>query len=253
MANDHNKPDDDRPLRDDERVEALMPWFRRGDLSDADAALISEDERLSPAFHAELEREDDLAAAMRAVVADEIDDAGESAEAADAAWSRFQERLAVPGDAPWSHDGAHQTKTRPRSVTPARTSAWRSIGLPKTRTGWLAGVQTAMLAALAFVFLPGPFSEPEPQYTTLSSGEAPDPEGSGAVPGNAVLMFDPALSEAGMRETLSSVGARIVDGPMANGGYLVALDEETYEASLDALRNQKGVALVEPLNPVEQP
>ena len=229
-----------------------MPWIRRGELTEADAALIGEDERSSLAFHAELESEEDLAAAMRAVVAEEVEGAGGSDEEADAAWSRFEKRLVSQGDAPSVDLDAQRTKARPRAATSARTSAWRSIGLPKTRTGWLAGVQTAMLAALALIFLPEQFSETEPQYNTLSSGE-PTQAVSGETPGTAVIMFDPALSEAAMREALSSVGARIVDGPMANGGYVIALDEGTYEEGLSALRNTDGVALAEPLSGAERP
>jgi len=245
-------PNDGDTLHEHERVDALMPWIARGELEDADSALIDEDLAKSPAFQAKLAQESELASVMEDIAADE--DTQCDAEA-DAAWATFKARLpettrSVPEDAPLQAQPlprANQQKGRASS--PARTSAWRRFRLPQTNVGWLATAQTAALAAMAFLFIPGQLAEDEGDYRMLSSDGAP----ADLPVGNAVIMLDPAIDLATLQQMLNEAGARIVDGPMANGGYVIALDEADVPSGLETLRASEAVVLAEPLSGEAQP
>ncbi|MEM7702811.1 MAG: hypothetical protein AAF251_12800 [Pseudomonadota bacterium] len=253
MTQEHEKkpqggaPEDGDTLHDHERVDALMPWIARGELEHADSELIDEELAKSPAFQAKLAQESELAGVMKDIAAEEE---AQSDEDADAAWTKFKARLpettrSVPEGAP----PQAQPLPRTRASSSARTSAWRRFRLPQTNVGWLATAQTAVLAALAFLFIPGQLVEEEGDYRMLSSDGA-----SAALPvGNAVIMLDPATDLATLQQTLDEAGARIVDGPMANGGYVIALDEADVQTGLETLRASEAVVLAEPLSGEAQP
>ncbi|NQX93823.1 MAG: hypothetical protein HRT64_02675 [Erythrobacter sp.] len=138
MANEHDKrsPKDEASvgkLHDHERVDALMPWIKRGELEGAESDLVSDDLAKSPAFQAKLAQEGDLAAALTEIAADES--ATDAAET-DLAWAKFKTRLPgpkaiAPEDAP---PQAHLTP-RQRFSSAVRTSAWRRFRLPQTNVG----------------------------------------------------------------------------------------------------------------------
>ena len=66
-------------------------------------------------------------------------------------------------------------------------------------------------------------------------------------------MLDSATDLANLQALLSEASARIVDGPMSNGGYVIAVESEDLGASLDALRLNEAVLSAEPLNAEVQP
>ena len=234
-------------LHEHERIDALMPWIDCDDLSEEDRALVSQERVTSLAFGAKEAQDRDLAAALDDIAADER---AESEGDADAAWSAFKARLAdaTPTSAP-SPSVDDLPPLRERTKRSSRSSAWRRFRMPQTSVGWLATAQTAVLAALAFMFVPGQIASDEPEYRTLSAGEAPT-----TVPaGNAVLVFDPASDQTAMQTALNQAGARIVDGPMANGGYVIALDPEALETGLEALKANDAVILAETLKPRDEP
>lgn len=252
MSNDNknnplgNTPENDA-LHDHERVDALMPWIRSGDLEQADRDVIDEELAKSPTFKAKLAQEKELAAALKGVAADEM---AEDASDADAAWATFKARLPeIDATVPEGAPPQAQPLPRSRASAPVRTSAWRRFRLPQTNVGWLATAQTAALAALAFVFIPGQLAQTDGEYRTLSSDAATAPTPAG----NAVLMFDPSTDQAAMQQALNEVGARIVDGPMANGGYVIALEDNELDKSLETLRNNETVVLAQPLSTDVQP
>jgi len=234
-------------LHDHERVDALMPWIRRGDLEKADRDVIEDELTKSPSFKAKLAQEKELAAALEDIAADEV---AEDAANADAAWAKFKTRLPVSDvSVPEGAPPQAQPLPRSRASAPTRTSAWRRFRLPQTNVGWLATAQTAALAAMAFLFIPGQLAQTDGEYRTLSSDGAIAP----APAGNAVVMFDPSTDLATMQQALSDAGARIVDGPMANGGYVIALEDGTLDKSLEALRSNEVVVLAQPLSTDAQP
>lgn len=256
MANDPNTPPQkgkpqnraahDPEWSEDERIEALMPWINRGQLEEEDRDLVSDGLASSPTFQADLSREAELTAALDAIATDE---AVRSEDDAEAAWAKFKSRLpqerAAPTDSPVRASASPQPRSRPQARTqnPARSSVWRRIRLPQTGVGWLAAAQTAALAALAFMVLPSQLEPQEEDYRLLSSADPESPERAG----NAVLMFAPASDQAAVQALLLETGARIVDGPMENGGYVIAIDPDRLEDGLASLQASEAVILAEPL------
>lgn len=234
---------DGRELRGDDRIEALMPWLRRNELDKADQQFIKDDISRSADFEAKLAQENDLAAALNAIAAQEVEEVGRDNNSA---WADFKNRLPDPRTeevAPFS--GSLPNRNRGK----ARVSSWRKFHFPQTKLGWLATVQMAALAALAFLFIPAQISQDAPAYTTLSSaGVAPPTAG-----GDVILVFKPSASEADIREVLGSAGAQITRGPMANGGYIVSLEEGIAGSGMQTLRRSDAVTLAEPLDAGPQP
>jgi len=185
-----------------------------------------------------------LAAALASVAAMERADDGASA---DAAWQKFQARL-VESD-PEATD-LSDVRLRPSNESQVRTSAWRRVRAPRTGLGWFATAQTAALAAIAFLLIPQGTPEQSDEFRTLNAN---DPAFVPRPAGNAVLVFDPAVTSANINETLTSAGAQIVDGPMANGGYVVRIEEGRLNGVIEELRSSESVLLVETLAAEEQP
>jgi len=258
VANDPNTPpqkgkQQDRAAHDpewseDERIEALMPWINRGQLEEEDRDLVNDGLASSPTFQADLSREAELTAALDAIAKDE---AVRSEGDAEAAWAKFKSRLpqekAAPTGTPARESASPQPQpqSRPQARTqnPARSSVWRRMRLPQTGVGWLAAAQTAALAALAFMVLPSQLEPQEDDYRLLSSADLKGPVRTG----NAVVMFDPASDQAAVQALLLETGARIVDGPMENGGYVIAIDPDGLEDGLASLQASEAVILAEPL------
>lgn len=229
---------DSRALRDNERVEALLPWLHRNQLSEADQQFIKDSALPPPQLEAELAQENELCVALDAIAAEDAED---GARDADAAWVAFKNRL------PDVRTNLSPSVTGSRPVaTPnkLRASSWRELRLPRTKVGWLATVQSASLAALALLFIPGQLAQDAPEYTTLSSDSA----AASTTSGDAVLVFEPSTSEVTIRELLGSAGAQITMGPMANGGYVISLDGGPKGRGMQILRESDAVKMAEPLN-----
>ena len=109
-----------------------------------------------------------------------------------------------------------------------------------TGLGWgLAAAQGAMLAAIGIAVVTAPAVAP---YHTLGAGQAPSV-------GNAIVIFDPDVSERRLRETLTANHARIVDGPAASGVYVVHVPADERAAILLRMRARPEVALAQPIDP----
>jgi len=79
-------------------------------------------------------------------------------------------------------------------------------------------------------------------YRTLA---APAPAGRGL--GQAVVVLDPGARQQDVQRILRSSGARIVDGPLASGAYVLELPAGSLGAALERLRGEPAVRLIEPL------
>ena len=67
------------------------------------------------------------------------------------------------------------------------------------------------------------------------------------------MRFRADATEAQIRASLNTSGARLVDGPTVTDAYVVRLPREHYESALAALRQQPAVALVEALQTANPP
>jgi hypothetical protein len=66
--------------------------------------------------------------------------------------------------------------------------------------------------------------------------------------GNVVVVFDPRITEAELRQIVRATGGRIVDGPTGADAYVLELPAERQAAALEALRAQRAVVLAQRLD-----
>lgn len=128
---------------------------------------------------------------------------------------------------------------RMRGRIEANDDAVRAPARRALRGGWIGWGVAATFAVVAGVsWLP---QGQGPQYSALGDGKA----GEG---GNVVVVFHPETTERQMRETLKAGEARLVDGPTAAGGYVLAVPAAKRTAALAALRARANVVLAEPID-----
>ena len=107
---------------------------------------------------------------------------------------------------------------------------------------WIKGAvlaQAALVMALAsYAFL----AKPKPQfYHTLAATPTPATTRT-----KIVVVFDHASAERKIRDVLTRVDARIVDGPTSEGAYTLEVAHERQREILEELRRQSIVTLAEP-------
>jgi anti-sigma factor RsiW len=99
--------------------------------------------------------------------------------------------------------------------------------------------QSALLAVLIGALL----AQPAPHYyRTLST-----PPGRVSAGDHIVIVFNPSLREAEVRNMLLDLHARIVDGPSPAGAYTLELAPGEQPAALAKLRRQRSVVFAEPV------
>jgi hypothetical protein len=133
----------------------------------------------------------------------------------------------------------------PASQTPGRGHGlgW-ILGTRRPMPAW-AGLALALQLGIVVVFgltlyrVDHEFSS----YHTLASANAPVP-----AKGNLVVVFEPQTQLRAMQAILVASGARIVDGPLTSGGYVLQAPPASLSATLAWLRTQRNVAMVERLD-----
>jgi hypothetical protein len=68
-------------------------------------------------------------------------------------------------------------------------------------------------------------------------------------PGNMVVIFRPDTPERAIRDALTGVGARIVDGPTAADAYVLQVPTAQRAGALAQLRSRPNIVLAEPVDP----
>jgi hypothetical protein len=196
-----------------EQTLKLLPWYLNDTLDDAEAALVEAHLVECPICRREAESEHGLRNGV----------AG----------------LGVDVDQGWA---AIARKLDDDDVPPMRRArAWRQrIGL-----GWAAGgalaASMATMATIAVVSLPA--TKPAEPYHTLGTPTPP-----GKVDANAIVLFAPDMSTRDMRSALTATGARITDGPLASGSYMLRIEPRLRSNGLAQLRTRHGVVMAEPLD-----
>jgi anti-sigma factor RsiW len=119
----------------------------------------------------------------------------------------------------------------------------RSVWNRPVALGWAVAAQALVVSmgVLALRPEPAPVPAASQTYHALSSATAPRQ-------GDVLVMFDPTLTEAGMRTALKAADATIVGGPNETDAYVLAVPAGGLQKSLSALRAAKGVVMAEPLN-----
>ncbi|MFL6709520.1 MAG: zf-HC2 domain-containing protein [Massilia sp.] len=188
-------------------VAPLLPWSLTGTLADDEQALVERHLQECAACRDDLAWQRQLQQAMP-LPPGQLD--------VDAALARMLPRLEAP---------------------PAQLPWWRRLERPWL--AWLAGGQAVALAVLAMLLL-SPFRlAPPADYRALGAG--------GARSGELVIQFRADTTEAEMRRILQESGARIKDGPTAQGAFVLSAPGGDSRAVLQALRRERAVVLAETL------
>lgn len=190
-------------------AEALMPWLLNGTLGPAERRRLEGHLRDCADCRAELQRQRRLATLYRQSTAQpDID--------CDGAFARLASRL---------DEEAGRVPARPQRR-------------PKFGWGLVAALQFCLIAALVWtVWLLRPESPESSSYRGLAATAA-------ATGGDAIVIFAAETTESEIRRVLHRAGARIVDGPMAEGGYVLQFERND---TLAALRSERSVLRVERL------
>lgn len=202
-------------------VQALLPWYARQQLDDAEMDEVRAHLVDCPRCRAELETEQALRALLTAMPP-----------------------LASGGDV---EAGLARMRARIATARPARAASAPRAAAPSVPRwfGWLLGVQGGAIAALALLLvwpqIQGPTGPDEPGYRGLSSAAAAQPTAE------ALVMFKPTATEREIRAALQASGATVVGGPTENGAWLLRLARDAQ--ALQRLRAAPGVALAESLEP----
>lgn len=99
-------------------------------------------------------------------------------------------------------------------------------------------VQLAVIVALAAVLA----MQPPAGYRTLSA------QTGAQQPTGVAVIFNDGRSEQEVRDLLTQLGARIVDGPTETGAYTLAVDAPRRDSTITALREHAAVKLALPVS-----
>lgn len=191
-------------------ADRLLPWLVNGTLDD--------DERRQVEQHvaecAQCQREVDWLHTLQAQYRDH--DVG--ADHASHAMKRLRHRMG---------------KISTRTATPASlSSTWRRRG---RQLAWLAAAQAAIIIAMGATLL-------QDRHVTYHTLSAPTSKGS-----LLVVVFDPRISEAQMRQLVRAGNGRIVGGPTETGAYLLSVPDEQAAFTRKMLHDSPAVTMVENL------
>jgi len=203
-----------------QNVQELLPWFLNGTLQGEEAATVEEHLRGCPGCREELE-------CLRVMQSEYLESEMAPEAQAAAALAKLRPRM----------DEALPTKQPPRRAT------GRAATLTAPFPVWF---KLAMAAQFALVFgLGWAVLQPDRAglaYHTLSAGGAPE-----RAIGSLVVVFDPAAQQRDVARILRGSGGRVVDGPTASNGYVVAVPDGGLSAALTRLRAEPAVVLAKPL------
>jgi anti-sigma factor RsiW len=117
----------------------------------------------------------------------------------------------------------------------------RRVAAPRRRLSRYAALAAAQAAIILLtVGTVRTVDRHQPEYRALSSAPT-------ARPGNILVMFGPEAHASQLREAMSGIGARIVDGPTTAGAYVLHVAEGRRDTALKTLRTSPGVMLAEPI------
>jgi hypothetical protein len=213
-----NDPDlSERPPHDE--AEELLPWYATGQLDAADRARV--DAHLSSCAYCRQQL------ALERQLIDEFQAMTPEVESG---WSRLKARIDAAATAP-------VPVARPQK--PARPNVlsefWALLSRP--------AVATLAVAQLAFVIVAGSvlLSLSRPSYRALGSAPAP-------ASANLLVMFRPDATVGQVRNSLTSAGASVVDGPTSTGAYLLHVAPQQRQTALTRLQSDNRVQVAQPID-----
>lgn len=197
-------------------AEVLLPWYVTDRLDAAERTIVETHLAECEACRAALASERALAGLVKAAPVRE--------PSADAGWAALSRRIATP------------PPVRRAAPRPWQRLA-RAAARPRT-LGWAVAAQFLLVLGLAGALV----AERRPDaYRALG-------DGTEARAGNALVMFEPDVSESRLRGALQASHARLVDGPTVANAYVVELPRAELTPGLARLRRTPGVTMAEPID-----
>lgn len=206
---------------DHHQTQLLLPWFATGRLDPGEQALVEGHLRLCTECQADL--------ALERRVAMEVASLPIAVE---------EEWAPAPGG--WR--GERPVRIPATGARGPLAAAWRDVGRQwRGAAPWLSfalAAQAAVIALLGALAL----TRVEPAgYHALAGAR-------GAMAGNGLVIFQPQITEAALREALRASHARLVDGPTAADAYVIHVPAAERANALARLRGRADVVLAEPID-----
>ena len=197
-----------------EQTQALLPWYVNGTLDAAEAAVVEAHLVECAECREELQFERAMGSRIGGLSMD-----------VEQGWAAMRQRLETVVE-----------------KTPAPATA-RVIPFLRRRItmGWAIAGQAAA-AALVLVAVGSLRQAPSPaEYHALGAA------GAGQA-GNLVVLFRPETAERDIRTLLEGAQARVVEGPLTTGAWVLRVDGARRDTAIAQLRASPRIALAEPLD-----
>jgi len=209
-------------------AQELLPWLVNGTLDDQERTQVEQHLQGCPACRAEL----DSMQALQSAYAD-----SELVPEADAALARLRPQLQPVGPA------RRRSADRARLAPFGAASGWMKLAPFGAGPTWIKvalAVQFCLIFALGWQVL-------RPDQAGLEYHALAAAGGPARAAGNVVVVFDPTAPQRDVAQILRRSDARIVDGPTAANGFVLAVAAGDLRAALERLRAEPQVVLAEPL------
>lgn len=210
-----------------EQTQTLLPWYVNGTLDTAEAAMVEAHLVECAECRSELEFERAMGSRIGWLSMD-----------VEQGWAAMRQRLET---------ATEETSAAPAAEAPAAPTA-RVIPFLRRRItmGWAIAGQAAAAALILAAFGSVRQTPEVAEYHALGAAGA-------AQAGNMVVLFHPETAERDIRALLDGAQARVVEGPLTTGAWVLRVDGTRRDAAVAQLRASPRIALAEPLDSDDKP
>jgi hypothetical protein len=196
---------------------ALLPWYANGTLSESDRRLVDQHLAGCSTCRAELEDLTRLTSALTALYSTQPGPSPDTSR-------NVRESIAREASVRHPEPGGQRSRLD-------RVDEWfRSLFVPRWVPTLAATLLLAQIGLIMWISMPGPHPE---QITTRSLGMQQ---------ARIIVAFQNTATDEQIRGLLQSIHGRIIDGPTADGRYIVeapAADTSVVQHKLDLLRGRQ--------------